>query len=324
MKATENGKKLKPQRAQRHKLLLSRENTEDTEKSKIKPWDEITTKSWKEFCDYCNKQQGSTIPQIYEGKVIFRGHAHSCWELVPSFLRMKNISSTNIKFFEEKLIDKFIDKWLPVPNEHIGSYVKHNLYIYILPIMQHYGIKTRLLDWTSDWRVAACFAVEGDKEDIQHDNFDGAVWCIYQEQIESKLKNKCNDYERITGYKGIPSINRCNTNSKQECQSCIFFRDIAPTDLRMMAQSSIFTYYLDNITDHSECIRKILGNDTKKYFKKIIIPAKLKPDFRNKLQSVMVTKDKIFPEIKAEWFESTYKDTYKELLEQISNKNNSL
>ena len=73
-------------------------------------------------------------------------------------------------------------------------------------------------------------------------------------------------------------------------------------DLRMMVQSSVFTYCLDNITDHNECIRKILGNDTKRYFKKIIIPAEFKPDFRNKLQNLMVTKDKIYPEIKEEWF----------------------
>jgi len=125
MKATENGKKLKPQRtqrAQRNKLLSAKENIEDPDKSKIKPWDEKTINSWKEFCNYCNRQQGSTIPEIYEGKVIFRGHARSCWKLVPSFLRMKNISDTNMKSFEEKLIDKFIDKWAPEPNILIKNY----------------------------------------------------------------------------------------------------------------------------------------------------------------------------------------------------------
>ena len=197
MKATENGKKLKPQRAQRaqrHKLLLSIENTADTEKSKIKPWDEITIKSWKEFCDYCNKQQGSTLPEIYEGIVIFRGQPCADRLLEPSLHRELSkrgiLSSDMMRKFKEQMMKKFNENW-PLP--YIDYYAKYNLYAYIVSIMQHYSTGTILLDWTSDWRVAACFATEGDKEkrDRQHDDCDGAVWCIYKTQIETRLKKHC-------------------------------------------------------------------------------------------------------------------------------------
>jgi hypothetical protein len=81
-------------------------------------------------------------------QVWFRGHAQNDWKLVPSAHRrhpdLESQFAHHFRFRAPSL----------APN-----CPGHKDYVSWLPLMQHYGLPTRLLDWTESLLVAAFFAI---------------------------------------------------------------------------------------------------------------------------------------------------------------------
>ncbi|WP_338589396.1 FRG domain-containing protein [Shewanella khirikhana] len=82
-----------------------------------------------------------------EGKCWFRGHADSSWNLVPTVFRPHN----NRYYNEAKLLKEFIRR-------HPKAKIQHSNTFELLTYAQHYGLPTRLLDWTENLLVALYFA----------------------------------------------------------------------------------------------------------------------------------------------------------------------
>jgi FRG domain len=92
----------------------------------------------------------------------FRGHSSAAWSLTPSLYR----SGINPKYERELVRDfrlratAYLER---VPLDYLGW----------LFVMQHYGIPTRLIDWSESYLIGIYFAVmELANED------DGAVWIL--------------------------------------------------------------------------------------------------------------------------------------------------
>lgn len=263
--------------------------------------------NWKEFCSFCNEMQGYTSGST--DTWIFRGHRNVCWKLMYSLhreIKERKIDPSKIYEIEKQLLDKFLQKWFP--RMGMGSYIRNSLLFQILSIMQQYGIRTRMLDWTQSWFVAAYFATE-EKEANGNDK-DAAIWCINETQIEKCFRKLCKEYDirkkycldrmikpclNITDERNCPVRQICN--NKTQCNA-IFFKDISSssTDVRMIIQASIFTYCHNPLADYKESITKILADDTYKYCKKIIIPKSSNGIFREELEKRLKSADEIlFP-----------------------------
>lgn len=106
----------------------------------------------------------------------FRGQPRTFGTLAPSFQRVfgnrKSVRTAHL--IEKNLIKAFRDHYgmlverprnMPAP-----SAIGYNLDLRCLSVMQHYGVPTRLLDWTSDFWIAVYFACTGDP------NEDGELW----------------------------------------------------------------------------------------------------------------------------------------------------
>lgn len=92
---------------------------------------------------------------------IYRGHASTAFELKPSIGRC-NYS----KSLEKEIFLKFKQQYYSYTNERPQNDIE------LLFLAQHYGLPTRLLDWTYNPMVALYFACEN------HDAEDGCIFTV--------------------------------------------------------------------------------------------------------------------------------------------------
>lgn len=89
------------------------------------------------------------------GKYLFRGHSDPSWKLVPTFDRMfANQSRSRRLLIADELLVRFKRslEGFTLPAEALASDSM------LLAMGQHYGLPTRLLDWTESPYIAAFFA----------------------------------------------------------------------------------------------------------------------------------------------------------------------
>jgi hypothetical protein len=133
-----------------------------------------------------------------------------------------------------------------------------------LALMQHYGVPTRLLDWSMNPRVALYFAVK------EHWDKDGALWFVSYEQ----LKTNANLHYQMH-------------RDKLEYTESLDIFTLMANDERIKTQSGVFTVGRDPLQEHDNGIENLLAGGTmpsdpsfKPYtvFGKMIIPKEVKPE----------------------------------------------
>jgi len=157
---------------------------------------------------------------------------------------------------EKKMLSEFKDmyhlylegslkeKWLLINNE-----------VHYLMIAQHYGMKTRLLDWTSNILVAAYFALEKENkpdwskvkidgdEKLHYSGKDRTIWVI---NFSNEQKN--NEYKKsIEGRHDVDELLENDPNILCYLKPPLF-------DDRIINQSSVFTYHgnpQNNLLDYT-------------------------------------------------------------------------
>ncbi len=129
----------------------------------------------------------------------FRGHADKEWELIPKVQREYNGSSNEeLHRLERRYVNDYFTR---------ASHLQHNTppaddYSGWLALMQHYGLPTRLLDWSRSPLVALYFAVCNEKEWDK----DGCIWVLIPdilnrvEELEKPSRVDDREYENTYLY----------------------------------------------------------------------------------------------------------------------------
>lgn len=210
----------------------------------------------------------------YDGPVWYRGQSNKEWRLIATFARPGHTSS------EQNLIKKFKQNATLLLNPRPSKDIEW------LFIMQHHGVKTRLLDWTESPLTALYFAV---RKKSKH---DGVLWVLLPVDL-----NKCSNV-RPDFPKDIPSFedealkNYSPESFAGEKTSKLYpLAAIAPrNNSRMQAQLSVFT-----ISHRDDTPIEDIGE--KKHAWRYIIPKEHKEQLKAELKLLEISKFQLFPEL---------------------------
>jgi hypothetical protein len=220
-------------------------------------------KSLAEYIDLVKNQEHQHVSQW-----LFRGHGNDSYTLTPSLFRIDRKESwANWDRIEDYIMNQFRTESTPFLKSEPKDEIEW------LTMAQHYGLPTRLLDWSTNPLVSLYFALENYKSDK-----DSSVWMY-----------------------GLSSTNNCWGESTwiakkinlsgNICENIIFPKHI---DSRITNQSGCFTIH--EIPERDKEFVPINENPRifDRFFK-VIIKAENKLDILNELYYLGIHKGFIYP-----------------------------
>ena len=213
----------------------------------------------------------------------FRGQSDYSWGLVPSVQRKDGMG----EHYEQYITTNFMIHTMRLNPSVPQRYDRASW----LTLMQHYGLPTRLLDWSESPLVALYFALSSD-EDAKA---DAAVWVLNPMKLNKKVGY--GEYVPPINYDSLSSdlegafSNHDNDNN--ESQNRIIACHGVGSDLRMYVQQSDFT-----IHSTSEHLDKILmADESCDYFYKIRIPQQIRKQLLVQLDAMGFHESSIYPDM---------------------------
>lgn len=214
------------------------------------------------------------------GTMWYRGQANSDWELLPGLLRgARNIS-------EATLLSRFKQSAAMLTDSRPTSSFD---WVFL---MQHYGVPTRLLDWSENPLVALYFAVS---DYSRHSDTDAALWLL----LPSALNKNANIVDKNEG-DYIPSfdddeVTGYSTESVRHANRLELFpiATIATrNNPRIQAQMGTFTVH------HNKSISIEAVGDGR-HARKVIIPQESRANILAELSLLGVNRFSLFPEMES-------------------------
>lgn len=220
------------------------------------------------------------VNDIFGGQIWWRGNSDTSYHLQPSVFRPRE-GGRGYKY-ENNINTRFKQK-APALREKIPS---NDAWLEWLFLMQHYGLPTRLLDWTESPLVACYFAVNSDIEKTK--DIDGALFALspyrlnyYQTKSYGLLTPQETPALEIA--QGAFSIGR-----PSQYKALAILPNLI--DARMIAQLSVFTIHDDgqHLEDHEK------SND---FLVKYDIPSTGKETIREQLKHAGMRPSTVFPDL---------------------------
>ncbi|BFO67051.1 FRG domain-containing protein [Chryseobacterium sp. KCF3-3] len=212
----------------------------------------------------------------YIEDVWFRGQSNFDWQLMPGIFRYStDISETSLLTRFKQSASLLIDT---SPKDDFDW----------LFLMQHYGVPTRLLDWSESPLTALYFAIS---EEIYNDD-DSALWMLKPIELNKLANIKTTEKNYIPAFDDeyLENYNTQNVNSNKKLEMSPVATIATRNNSRIQAQMGVFTIHhldkkpLDEFCTNAEII-------------KYKIPKESKQLLRKELDLLSVNKFSLFPEL---------------------------
>jgi FRG domain len=208
----------------------------------------------------------------------FRGHADATWVLLPGVHR--DYSEPQERYFTNEFRPRAGMRHASTPS--LGDYAGW------LALMQHYGLPTRLLDWSRSPLVAAYFATESCQSHRERRPVaDACVWAV----APGKL-NEMNGLEGLIYPLNAWTLRRylrpafVEREEPDEVAAAVPFE----TDLRMVIQQGCFTVHTKPTP-----LNEREGSDV--WLRRFMIPVDAQPALADDLSALGLRLGDLFPDL---------------------------
>ena len=261
----------------------------------------VTINSLQEFIELIDSFHSNP-----ENPIWYRGIGNeNVHKLLPSLYRHKGFS-TFPEFFalERTILNRFKERSVPFLDNKVSDDWE-NLFL-----MQHFGVPTRLLDWSENPFVGLFFALTTQQRE-KDPKPDAAIWALLPDAWNQWA------FKHVT-YRGGPlsvfnklvavySPNPENSDMPPANQAAILGIHNSP---RIVAQRGVFTISGSNIESIEDTFAAIRSEDIREEtLRKITIPASRVEDLLNRLTAIGYSESVIFPDL--EGLAREIKRTYK-------------
>jgi hypothetical protein len=244
----------------------------------------LEAKSVKTLREYMELIEGLMEPKE---PLWYRGTSRASHPLIPSLYRHPdNLGIDELLHLEEEVIQRFRERGAPyeqVPDSDTWE---------ILFLMQHFGIPTRLLDWTENPYIGLFFALTSPRVDTAE---PAVVW-ILQPAAWNQTALADISYDG-----GILSIGSEALDSYGPSSNLQFMR-VSPVGLygihnspRIVAQRGVFTIYGKAVSPMEDIFEE--GDYVSDALLKVEIEAESIPKLRESLFAIGITDSVVYPDL---------------------------
>jgi hypothetical protein len=241
--------------------------------------------NWLDLQEYLFDDYDEEIGR-YRSRFVYRGVPDASFALETSLQRIGRRPGE----VEEHILRSF-RKYSPV-NTIVGEY--NNIWNW-MAIGEHHGLPTRFLDWTFSPNVAMHFMTEY----MEAFHLDGAIWMIdfieMRNLLPPSLQHKIfeKSYLAFTSFEleelignSIPKI----AEFTEKNGDALLFMEPPSIDDRMVNQFALFSFMLSPETNMLAWLES-----HPRLYRKIIIPASMKSEIRDKLDQANITERIMYP-----------------------------
>lgn len=241
----------------------------------------IEVRTWAELNDRLYESSWQEPLGRYRSSFAFRGVSRSEYSLRTSLGRLES----RIDELERHILRNF-RKYAhreAVPHDSVWNW---------LAVAQHHGLPTRLLDWTYSPFVALHFATER----VEAFGVDGAIWCVDYKRTNRLLPQRLKDALASEGSdvfttemlnEAAPTLTEFDSLSEEEF---VAFLEPPSLDDRIVNQFALFSLVSSAHVRLDEWLWRHPD-----VWRKIVIPAKLKWEIRDKLDQANITERVLYP-----------------------------
>ena len=205
----------------------------------------------------------------------YRGHSRASYQLLPTALRSYTPEQERFLTNEFRARAATRHSSVPAKDDFAGW----------LSLMQHYGLPTRLLDWTFSPLIAAFFAVTATQQTVE----DASIWGLAPSRLNElyKLDPYLYPLDALKLHVDLEPAFRTKRSSDR-----IVAAMAIEADPRMQMQQGAFTV-------HSSRVALCAHQDTSSWLQKAVVPKDSIRYLRQELKLLSIRRDSVFPDLGA-------------------------